>query len=242
MKSSLAPVRALPLSALALAAALSLAACKQPAAPDAAQPSATAPAASGQAAPTQAAPAGTAPGEASPVEAAPSAAVGDTPELRIVTLDGKTYDLAEHRGKWVVVNFWATWCAPCIKEMPELSALDAMREHIEVIGLAYEEIDKADMQAFLKQHPVSYPIAVLDVTDPPKSFDTPKGLPMTYLIGPDGKVVEKFLGPVDAKKLEDAIAKAGGPKPGEPAGKGGAGKDGPSNGGSSKGGPSGGNT
>lgn len=212
MKSSSAPVRALPLSALALAAALSLAACqKPPAAPEAANPSAATPAAP-------------APADAkAPEQAPPPATASDIPELRIATLDGKTYDLAEHRGKWVVVNFWATWCAPCIKEMPELSALDAMREHIEVIGLAYEEIDKADMQAFLKKHPVSYPIAVVDVTDPPKSFDTPKGLPMTYLIGPDGKVAEKFLGPVDAKKLEDAIAKAGGPKPGEKAAGGAAG-------------------
>lgn len=214
MKSSSAPVRALPLSALALAATLALAACQKPAA---APESATAPTAT---TPAPAAPA------AEPAQTPPAAA-SDTPELRIATLDGKTYDLAEHRGKWVVVNFWATWCAPCIKEMPELSALDAMREHIEVIGLAYEEIDKADMEAFLKQHPVSYPIAVVDVADPPKSFDTPKGLPMTYLIAPDGKVAEKFLGPVDAKKLEEAIAKAGGPKPGEKAapveaGKGGA--------------------
>ncbi|MGH8079600.1 MAG: redoxin family protein [Lysobacter sp.] len=152
------------------------------------------------------------PAPATPAQSAQPAS--DTPELRIATLDGKTYNLAEHRGRWVVVNFWATWCAPCIREMPELSALDTMREHIEVVGLAYEEIDKADMQAFLKQHPVSYPIAIVDVADPPKSFDTPKGLPMTYLIAPDGKVAEKFLGPVDAKKLEDAIAKAGGPKPG----------------------------
>ncbi|MGO1071370.1 TlpA family protein disulfide reductase [Lysobacter sp. CA199] len=149
------------------------------------------------------------------------AGAADTPELRIATFDGKTYDLSEHRGRWVVVNFWATWCAPCIKEMPELSALDTMREHIDVVGLAYEEIDKADMQAFLKKHPVSYPIAIVDVADPPKAFDTPKGLPMTYLIGPDGKVAEKFLGPVDAKKLEDAIAKAGDAKaePAAPAAK-----------------------
>lgn len=219
MKSSAVSARVLPLPALALAAALSLAACQKP---PAAPTDATAPAPAAPAAPAPAAPA--------PAPAPTPAAASDTPELRIATLDGKTYDLAEHRGKWVVVNFWATWCAPCIKEMPELSALDAMREHIEVIGLAYEEIEKADMQAFLKKHPVSYPIAVIDVADPPPSFDTPKGLPMTYLIGPDGKIAEKFLGPVDAKKIEDAIAKAGGPKPGEPAGAAG------------KGGASGGNT
>nr|WP_251044469.1 MULTISPECIES: TlpA disulfide reductase family protein [unclassified Lysobacter] len=158
------------------------------------------------------------PAESKPADAPPAATpapASDTPALRIATIDGKTYDLSEHRGRWVVVNFWATWCAPCIKEMPELSALDTMREHIEVVGLAYEEIEKPDMEAFLKQHPVSYPIAIVDVADPPKAFDTPKGLPMTYLIAPDGKIAEKFLGPVDAKKLEDAIAKAGGPKPGD---------------------------
>lgn len=191
------------LSALALAVAvLSLGACRQPQTPA----SDGKPAATTDAKPAQAA--ATKPGDAKPADAPPADTASDRPELRIATIDGKTYDLAERRGRWVVVNFWATWCAPCIKEMPELSALDTMRDHIEVIGLAYEEIELADMQAFLKKHPVSYPIAILDVADPPKAFDTPRGLPMTYLIGPDGKVAEKFLGPVDAKKIEAAIAKA----------------------------------
>jgi thiol-disulfide isomerase/thioredoxin len=149
--------------------------------------------------------------EEKPAAGSDPATAAAVPELRIATLDGTQYDLAERRGRWVVVNFWATWCAPCLKEMPELSALDSMREHVEVIGLAYEEIEPADMRAFLEKHPVSYPIAIVDVADPPAAFDTPRGLPMTYLIAPDGKVTEKFLGPVTAEEIERAIAVAGGP-------------------------------
>ncbi|HEY5849929.1 MAG TPA: TlpA disulfide reductase family protein [Lysobacter sp.] len=157
---------------------------------------------------------------AAPVEPATPVAPSDTPELKLSTVEGKPYDLSEHRGKWVVVNFWATWCKPCLKEMPELSALDAMREHIEVLGLAYEEIEPADMRAFLTKHPVAYPVAIIDTFDPPAAFETPRGLPMTYLIGPDGKIADKFLGPVTAHDIEAAIAKAGGPKaPEAPAAK-----------------------
>lgn len=135
----------------------------------------------------------------------------ERPNLRVQTLDGDSYDLADRRGKWVVINFWATWCPPCLKEMPELSALDAMREHIEVIGLAYEEIAPADLKAFLAKRPVVYPVAIIDVANPPRDFDTPSGLPVTYLVAPDGRVAKRFLGPVTAQQLETAIAAAGGP-------------------------------
>ena len=138
----------------------------------------------------------------------------EQPTLRIATLDGKTFDLAEQRGKWAIVNFWATWCGPCLKEMPELSALDAMREHIVVIGLAYEDNTVEAMQAFMQEHPVVYPIALVDVYDPPKDFETPRGLPMTYIITPEGKVAKKYTGPVTARMIEEDIAKAGGPKAG----------------------------
>lgn len=149
-----------------------------------------------------------------PVAADEGTGKPEVPTLTIATVDGGEYDLAARRGKWVVVNFWATWCSPCLKEMPELSALDAMREHIEVVGLAYEEIEADAMKAFLEEHPVVYPVAILDVYDPPADFATPRGLPMTYLIAPDGKVARQFLGPVTAKEIETAIANNGGPAAG----------------------------
>lgn len=136
------------------------------------------------------------------------------PALVVTTLDGERYDLAERRGRWVVVNYWATWCAPCLKEMPELSALDAMHEHVEVVGLAYEDTDADALRAFLAERPVVYPVAIVDVYAPPADFPTPRGLPLTVLVGPDGRAVRTFLGPVTALELEQAIEAAGGPPPG----------------------------
>jgi thiol-disulfide isomerase/thioredoxin len=136
-----------------------------------------------------------------------------TPTLQVKTLDGKTFDLAAHRGHWVVVNFWATWCGPCLKEMPELSALDAMREQVDVVGLAYEDTTPEEMRAFLEKHPVVYPIAIVGTYEPPKDFETPRGLPTTWLIAPDGTVAKHFLGPVTAKDI-DAATGAGAAKAG----------------------------
>jgi thiol-disulfide isomerase/thioredoxin len=133
------------------------------------------------------------------------AAMPVQPTLKVTTLDDKTFDLVAQRGKWVIVNYWATWCVPCIKEMPDISHFVATHKDVTAIGLAYDDSDPADIKAFLAKHPVVYPIAQVTLDKPVKDFDEPRGLPTTWLIGPDGKVAKQFIGPVDATSLTAII-------------------------------------
>ena len=138
--------------------------------------------------------------------AAPAhAAMPTQPTLKVTTLDGKTFDLAAQRGRWVIVNFWATWCVPCIKEMPDISHFVATHKNVTAIGLAYDDSELADIKAFIAKHPVVYPIAQVTLDKPVKDFDEPRGLPTTWLISPDGKVAKQFIGPVTATSLTAII-------------------------------------
>lgn len=135
------------------------------------------------------------------------AAMPTQPSLKVTTLDGKPYDLAAQRGHWVIVNFWATWCVPCIKELPEISQFVTSHPDIRAIGIAYDDTDPADIRAFLDKHPVSFPVAQVTMDKPLTDFDEPRGLPTTYLIGPDGKVAKHFMGPITPAALSAAIGK-----------------------------------
>ena len=178
---------------------LLLAACGPAAEPDAAPKDAATPAVASTAAAAPAA-----------AESTAERPIPEYPALVIKTFDGGRFDLTQHRGRWVVVNFWATWCNPCLKEIPDLAAMDAAHEDIDVIGLAFEEIERADMEAFLAKRPIPYPIAIVDTFGPPTDFGIPRGLPTTFLIAPDGKVAATHLGPVTSEDLLKDIAAAGG--------------------------------
>jgi thiol-disulfide isomerase/thioredoxin len=148
--------------------------------------------------------------------AAPSSAEGEAGERNeplayaAVGVRGEAIDLRALRDQWVVVNFWATWCKPCRKEIPDLSELHEQRQDITVLGLAFEEVEVPEILAFLQQHPAAYPIALIDVYDPPDVFDVPRVLPTTLILSPEGRLVKTFIGPVTREGLEAFVDQAAG--------------------------------
>ncbi|HET7268550.1 MAG TPA: TlpA disulfide reductase family protein [Oleiagrimonas sp.] len=139
--------------------------------------------------------------------AATPASDATRPTLTVTTLAGKSFDLQAQRGKWVVVNYWATWCAPCIKEMPALSAFVSSRPKVTAIGLAYESQSADKIRAFVRKHPVNYSVALVDPAHPPPGIAMPSVLPTTFLIAPDGHLVKKLIGPLDMDELASIIGK-----------------------------------
>ena len=115
------------------------------------------------------------------------------PALVIGTLDGTTFDLAKQRGKVVLVNYWATWCAPCRKEMPKLDAF-YRRYHsqgLEMIGISVDEA--RNLQKVRKvMTSLTYPGATLkSISD--DGFGPPEGVPITWIIDVDGKIRDRLI-------------------------------------------------
>ena len=127
-------------------------------------------------------------------------------DFTLPDLEGKERRLSEFRGKWVLVNYWATWCPPCLEELPELEVFHNKHkdENAVVVGVNMEEIGLTRLREFVEEQFISFPI--LRGTPAARTeLGAVPGLPTSYLVSPVGEVVARQTGVVDGRMIEDFI-------------------------------------
>ena len=122
---------------------------------------------------------------------------------------GRDQTMSQWKGKNLIVNFWATWCAPCVQEMPELSALQTELAHgnTQILGIGIDS--PSAIHEFSSKFKISYPLYVAGIggTELSHQFGNQAGgLPFTVLIGPDGQVKKTYLGRLKINELRRDVA------------------------------------
>lgn len=114
--------------------------------------------------------------------------------------------LEELRGQWVVINYWAPWCKPCIEEIPQLNALDVQYPQVTVLGVNYDGASGAE----LEQQRQTLGVTFASVDDPAAQLGTPRPvvLPTTLILDPQGQLVATLLGPQTLESLVQATGQA----------------------------------
>lgn len=134
------------------------------------------------------------------------AGFADANDFSITDTTGKKHSLSAYKGKWVLVNYWATWCPPCLEEIPDLIALhENKKNNLVVIGIAVDYRSAKQVTDFADGMLVSYPI-VLGTPKVIGQIAPVQGLPTTYLYNPQGKLVGQQVGVITRKSIENFIA------------------------------------
>ena len=135
-------------------------------------------------------------------------------DFTLKDLEGKPMTLSDHRGKWVVINFWASWCSPCVKELPDFDSLAQEKPEVQFIGVNFEETTAEDTRSFLASLKVSaFPHVKYDGDGIPLDFFIDregkqlslKGLPSTFFVDPKGEMRKLHLGPIEKAELAQTI-------------------------------------
>ena len=125
-------------------------------------------------------------------------------QFRFEDSKGRIHHLSDYRGKWVLVNFWATWCPPCLEEIPDLISLYEDRSDVMIIGVAMDYENTETVMKFAEALSVTYPI-VLGDRRIASQLDELTMLPSTYLFDPEGKPAARKIGLLTREDIERFI-------------------------------------
>lgn len=136
----------------------------------------------------------------------PASAGEPAPDFDLELLSGERVTLASYSGRMLLVDFWATWCPPCVKEVPELNAFQAGEDDVAVLAIAIDPTEHGRLEDWASEHGVQYAIALgnVEVAQLYGAFQFPYHL----LIGPDGRIVERLMpGYHDRDELRALVAR-----------------------------------
>ncbi len=130
--------------------------------------------------------------------------ISKAPVADFYDTNGNGYDYDDFHGQWLVVNYWATWCAPCIKEIPELIHLGEQHDDITVLGVNFDAPEPEEMAKQIEKMKITFPVYAEDPTMA-LGIDMPQVLPTTVLINPEGEVTDVLIGPQTEDSLLEII-------------------------------------
>jgi thiol-disulfide isomerase/thioredoxin len=126
----------------------------------------------------------------------------DVPAFSVQALDGRTLSSDEWRGKVVLINFWATWCPPCLAEIPDLIRLqDKYRDHLVVVGVSEDEAPPDAVKRFAEERGINYPIT-MSTPELQQLFPGIVALPTTFVLDRDGRMARKHVGLLSGAETE----------------------------------------
>jgi thiol-disulfide isomerase/thioredoxin len=138
---------------------------------------------------------------------------GQAPNFSWKNSSGATVDLDSFRGKTVLLNFWATWCGPCKRELPDLIALskEMTGKDVAVIGVSTDRGATAvqDVSSFVTEHGIPYQI-VVSSEELENAFGNIRAIPTTFIISPSGKIVQTIVGGRSKEQFAEMLASAAG--------------------------------
>lgn len=134
-----------------------------------------------------------------------SAKAAESPHAIIKTVTGELIDFSHLKRKWVIVNYWANWCEPCKKEIPELNKFaDEHQSDVYLVGVNYDGVSNNQLLELIAQNEIHYFSALTDPTQQLGLGDIP-GLPITFVFNNKGKLLKQLTGPQTQASLEEVI-------------------------------------
>lgn len=120
-------------------------------------------------------------------------------------IQGKVHQFSDYSGRWVIVNYWATYCGPCLEEVPDLVEFTKTNKHrATVLGFDAGGSEPEELEAFMQEHGVNYLVAAMQA-ETMSAFGRITAVPMSFIVSPEGELISRVIGVLDVHKIEQLM-------------------------------------